>query len=311
MDSIYNPEISDNSIDSHFPPSKESDLISQKPYLPPTTAVPSSKFPSTSNGIKSTPMPVKSSNITFEFVSSSTKHPVSTSTEKYTVTMGSFNTTLGILSQRNTSTVFDYVKNPIPLTTTENIQLSTFHSVQNKNKTTILVSTTSKPITHTTTVRTTIKKSTLKPVHKNTPRPTVPSRKPIRNTVSSNLTSTTKPVVHNNVTRKSTVSPIKNVIITTAKPIVTITKITTKNSASSHTQRPTTQKPSSTIGIHHNFTKPTNVSSTPIMTTISYVETTKAPRPKPQPTDYIIKVQPSTIMDDDVVTISSSIIVDG
>lgn len=308
MDSIYNPEISDNSIDSHFPPSKESDLIN-KPYLTVTTlstsAMSTPKFPSISNSKKSTQMPVGISNASYEFVSSSTRHPVSTSTEKYTVSMGAFNTTLGAITYRNASTTMVHVREPLVKTTTENIHLSTFHSVQNDVDKT--ASSTSKPITHTTTVRTTNKKSTHKPAQKSTPRPTVPSRKPIRNTISSKVTSTAKPVAHNNVTRKSTVSPTKKVIITTSKPLVTITKITTKNNLSSSSKLPTTHNFSQSSSLKQNVTKPSIVSTSPTLTTVSFVETTKAPRPKPQPTDYIVKVPPTTLSDEDFITTSFSV----
>ena len=309
MDSIYNPEISDNSIDSHFPPSQESDLISDKPYLPVTTlsisAVSTSKFPSISNSKKTTQMPVDISNTSYEFVSSSTRHPVSTSTENYAVSMGAFNTTLGAITYRNASTTMVHVREPLLKTTTENIQLSTFHSVQNDvNKTAPM---TSKPITHTTTVRTTNKKTTHKPVQKSTSRPTVPSRKPIRNTISSKVTTTAKPVVHNNVTRKSTVSPTKKVIITTAKPLVTITKNTTKNNVSSSSTRPTIHYFSQANSLKQNATKPSIVSTSPTLTTVSFFETTKVPRPKPQPTDYIVKIPPTTLSDEDFITTSFSV----
>ncbi|CRK97946.1 CLUMA_CG011319, isoform A [Clunio marinus] len=301
VDSIYNPEISDNRIDTSFSTSSHNtNSISEKPFVPASSSSTTSlSTPVThiASNYKTTLKPVINyNNKTFELIPTSSKRPQPTTesaTEKYTVQVGGFTTTLGTIIQRNISSSIGLSDEP---TTTEGIKLTTFQSIQDTKKSTTKL-TTKQPTLSTTQKKTTNKKHSTKPSNS--------TKKPVsvqafnRTSVSSSATSTAK------ITRRpvTTIKPSKNatstVIKTTRKPVAS-TNVTVNRRTTISSRR------NSTISTR----KPTTIttSTTPeALITISYVETTKVPRPRPTPTDFVVKVEPSTLSTEDLLVTTFSV----
>lgn len=299
-DALYNPEINDNSIDSAFPPSYETNYISKKPYIQVSTvALPSSLQPFNTKAT-TTKRPHVYNNKTYEFVSSSTKVPhFNTTTVNYSVNFGGFSTTLGTITQRNLTTILMRDE-----TTTEKIKFTTFQSIQDvhlKNatqtitkSTSTLPKTTKRTPTTTKTATTTVKSVSItnKPlkVSSKQPKPSVgvtvkPTTVPIKVTSKANATQTSRPAT----------TPIINRVKVTSRPP---TVVTTVKPLKDKTTTPTTGtiKQKQTTSLSPRRT--TTVSSKRTTTPSTSVETTRAPRPNPQPTSEIVKVQPTTIYQD-------------
>ena len=301
-DALYNPEINDNSIDSAFPPSYETNYISKKPYIQVSTmALPSSLQPFNTKAT-TTKRPHVYNNKTYEFVSSSTKVPqYNTTTVNYSVNFGGFSTTLGTITQRNLTTIVMRDE-----TTTEKMKFTTFQSIQDghlKNATqTITKSTTMLPKTTKRMPTTTVKSVSItnKPlkVSSKQPKPSVgvtvkPTTAPIKVTSKLNATQTSKP---------ATTPPIINRVKVTTRPP---TVVTTVKPLKDKTTMPTTgtMKQKQTTSLSPRRT--TTVSSKRTTTPSTSVETTRAPRPNPQPTGEIVKVQPTTIYQDIITSTAS------
>lgn len=190
--------------------------------------------------------------------------------------------------------------------TTEGMKLTTFQSIQDARPggitTTSPIKITTKPPTLSTAQR------TKKPVSSSTKKPV--SQALNRTSVSSDGSSTVRPTRRPVTTLKPSKTTTSTVIKTTRKPaastIVTVNRRTTissrRNSTTISTRKPTQASSPSSIS-----TSP-SVSTTPAMlTTISYVETTKAPRPRPTPTDFIVKVEPTTLSAEDMLVTTFSV----
>lgn len=212
-----------------------------------------------------------------------------------------------------TTTKQQFLFTKSPVITEENTKFQTFQSVQET-----VTTTTSSP----TTVRT---KSPSR-------RPTTTTSKPTkRHRPTAGIVANDKPEKETSSTTKKTV----RVTTTTAKPITTTRRPSTttiaptvpsKRPITSAVTKPTRRVTESTVRplINRNATAPASrptvtsllkdpVSSNsvdlkqtthkPIITsttsqpfvTISYVETTKVPRPKPKPTKQIVKVSPTSL----------------
>ncbi|XP_059610081.1 mucin-2-like [Phlebotomus argentipes] len=231
---------------------------------------------------------------------------------------------------------------PAATTTPENVKLSTFQSVEDVTKapveevTTPRVTTTTHstryPTRRTTTQQPTTTSTTVKSTHSPKPKPKPtnvkrpsstkkppaspssrpkPTRRPT--TPVANATTITKKPTRKPTTESTTLAAI----IPTRKKTTTTTPSTTTlpTTLSTTTTESTTKKVITTTTVQ-TTAKPTTVTtvkSTPgtdeeekPLTTLSFVETTKAPRPKPKPTSSIAIVPPSTIAVEEVEIQSST-----
>lgn len=202
-----------------------------------------------------------------------------------------------------TSQQFLFTKTPTTITE-ENTKLQTFQSVQ-------------ETVTTTTSVPTTIKKNpsrrptttTTKPTKRHRPTAVTSkkpdnveslssTKKPARlTTIKSKLTTTTR--------RPLTTTPSVQLISSKRPPLTTILTKPTRKVTESASIRPlinrnitiTTSRPPVTNlqkdPVHKHSTSTTT--TTQPFVTISYVETTKVPRPKPKPTKQIVKVPPTSL----------------
>lgn len=305
VDALYNPEISDNSIDSSFSTLHVSNKINEKPFLPVTTLTSLSTL-SPSNKISPRPS-ISYNNKTFELISTSKATQQPSTTEKYSVSFGAFSTTLGTITQRNISTTLNLKDEQEIKSTTENIKLSTYQSIQESGNPST-ANTPPSTFRHTTT------RPILNVTQKLKPKPANAIKKPVttqfyNRTTSVHQTSSTEKT---QITRKPIISlkPSKNatstvIKATTRKPVaptnVAVNRRTTISSRRNSTTS-TTRKPASS-------TVPTSSASTTEepLTTISFVETTKAPRPRPKPTSEIVKIEATTLSDEDAFTTTYSV----
>lgn len=297
IDGIYNPELVDNRIDSGY----------EKPYTTVTTlAVPSSMsstsvHPSPSSSYSSwrtttsRPSTMVYNNTTYELISTSSSHAASSSTEKYGANAGSFSTTLGLILNKNATAQRDEV-----VATTESIKISTYQSVQqtlNKTETPFPETTTSyanltttRPIIQTTTTNRTVsvtrKPAATRPSSRPTVRPTKgPSARPTiqKRPVSTTSNQTTQKLTTSIPQRKTTKPAKITSIKTTQKPTSVTQKPLNRRPVTNSTTTKTTTKVNRRPTTTASTTKlPTTTSST--LTTVSFVQTTKAPRPRPEPT---------------------------
>lgn len=169
VDSIYNPEISDNRIDTSFPPasSYNKNSISEKPFIVASSSTPlSTSVSHIASNYKTTSKPaINYNNKTFELITTTSKkpRPTTSTTEQYTVQVGGFTTTLGTIIHRNVSSSIS-LSDETSASTTEGIKLTTFQSIQDfknvtdrpttKSTTTTAAQKTKKPATKPTVVST-------------------------------------------------------------------------------------------------------------------------------------------------------------
>lgn len=210
-------------------------------------------------------------------------------------------------------------------TTTENIKLQTFQSVQSEPTTTKVPSvlttiTTVKP-TKSPVTKSPVTKSTKRPSPTNSasvtnqsvrpttkkptkPKPTNVTKGPImsNNKTTNTLVRTTKrpttqtkpiatankPVLYNSTTIPTTVKPIKyNEKLTTFSTVTSESTTAISTNEKNSTNGPTAATTTTTAS--HSTT-----TATPLIT-ISFVETTRVPKPKPKPTSQIVSMSPTNL----------------
>ncbi|XP_055698249.1 serine proteinase stubble [Phlebotomus papatasi] len=154
-----------------------------------------------------------------------------------------------------------------------------------------------RPTTPTPNITSITKKPSRKPTTTTTLAPILPTRK--KTTTAAPKTSTTAPkTTTTSTTTKAPETTTKRA--TTERTTVTTTQSTT--TTTSTTPKTTTQPTTTTVKV----TPGTDEEEQPL-TTLSFVETTKAPRPKPKPTSSIVIVPPTTIASEDPVTQNSTL----
>lgn len=214
------------------------------------------------------------------------KRPITTkksTTEKYAVNVGGFSTTLGNIIERNVTNKIN-LNDETAQSTTESIKLTTFQTIQDSIKN----------VTKSTTMKVTSKT-----------KPTIVTKKPVLNRTSDAPTTSVRPTrrpVGSKPTKNST-TVIKLPPTTTSgtrKPVVTTLAVNRRTTLTSRRNSTTTRKPPPVTS-----SKPSNEH---LLTTISYVETTKAPRPRPKPTSSVVKVEPTTLYDEDAFTTTFSVV---
>lgn len=303
-DEVYSPDLTDNRID---------DNDYERPLVTLTTlAVPSSSSPSTMahpspstsysswRTTTSRPPTTHIRNVTYELVSSSSNIPVSSTTEKYSVSIGSFSTTLGTITHKNTtSSIGLRDESDQKVTTEENVKLSTFQSVQESvNKTGFSPTESSQTALYSnfTTLTTTPRTTILSTTNRTVTRKTTTKSKPTTSKV------TRRPIQDANKVTNSTQKPSSSIPPRRPTKPVKVSSIKTTQKPAT-TSKPVNRKPVSNTIVNRNSTKvtrrPTNptkkvpvtvTSTSSTLTTMSYVETTKAPRPKPTPTGKLNRI---------------------
>lgn len=214
------------------------------------------------------------------------KRPITTkksTTEKYAVNVGGFSTTLGNIIERNVTNKIN-LNDETAQSTTESIKLTTFQTIQDS-------------------IKNATKSTTMKVTSKT--KPTIVTKKPVLNRTSDAPTTSVRPTrrpVGSKPTKNST-TVIKLPPTTTAgtrKPVLTTVAVNRRTTLTSRRNSTTTRKPPPVTS-----SKPSNEH---LLTTISYIETTKAPRPRPKPTSSIVKVEPTTLYDEDAFTTTFSVV---
>ncbi|XP_070500871.1 serine proteinase stubble isoform X3 [Chironomus tepperi] len=299
VDAIYSIDLDDNRIDSSFPsPSSQQSLNNKNTRPVSTTSHPPSTAHFSSTNYKTSSKPaINYNNKTFELIptttlSSSTtlsKRPITTkktTTEKYAVNVGGFSTTLGNIIERNVTNKIN-LNDETAQSTTESIKLTTFQTIQDSIKN----------VTKSTTMKVTSKT-----------KPPIVTKRPVLNRTSDAPTTSVRPT--RRPTGSSSSKPSKNSTTViklpptttagTRKPVPTTVAVNRRTTLTSRRNSTTTRKP------------PPVTSSKPLdeqlLTTISYVETTKAPRPRPKPTSSVVKVEPTTLYDEDAFTTTYSVV---
>lgn len=214
------------------------------------------------------------------------KRPITTkksTTEKYAVNVGGFSTTLGNIIERNVTNKINLNDETVQ-STTESIKLTTFQTIQDSIKN----------VTKSTTMKVTSKT-----------KPTIVTKKPVLNRTSDAPTTSVRPTrrpVGSKPTKNST-TVIKLPPTTTSgtrKPVVTTVAVNRRTTLTPRRNSTTTRKPPPVTS--------SKLSNEHLLTTISYVETTKAPRPRPKPTSSVVKVEPTTLYDEDAFTTTFSVV---
>ncbi|CAG9805159.1 unnamed protein product [Chironomus riparius] len=300
VDALYNIDLDDNRIDSNFPsPSSQQSLNNKNTRPVPTTSqAPSTVHFSSSNYKTSSKPAINYNNKTFELIPTTTlasststllsKRPITTkksTTEKYAINVGGFSTTLGNIIERNVTNKIN-LNDETAQSTTESIKLTTFQTIQDSIKN----------VTKSTTMRVTSKT-----------KPPIVTKRPVLNRTSDASTTSIKPTKRptgspaSKPTKNSTtVIKLPPTTAATRKPVVTTVAVNRRTTLTSRRNSTTTRKP-----LPVTSSKPANEH---LLTTISYVETTKAPRPRPKPTNSVVKVEPTTLYDEDAFTTTFSVV---
>lgn len=207
--------------------------------------------------------------------------------------------------------------------TTESIKLQTFQSVQSeptrtKLPTVLTTITTAKPtkssvikstkrpvsansslVTHQSVSTTTRKPTKSKPTHV-TKGPIISHKKTTNTFVRTTKRPPTPPTITTAAANK--LGPNNNTtIITTVKPVLENAKFTTFSTVTSEstTSMPSHSKNSTnsptTIITTTTAPLPTTTTSPSPLITISFVETTRVPKPKPKPTSQIVSIPPTNL----------------
>lgn len=313
-------DIVENSIDqntiSHFSQTTSTKIIS-------TTSVKPSTLKGSSNGNSSSVL------TTIKYKPTLSTMQLESKTES---SLEQQHITEGIFVRPITSTIYDTLLTKPPITTTEDsIRLQTFQSVQElttfppstsvapnkattRNTSVHIKSTTitARPTRKTTTqltsqTHTQTKPSTRSPAIVKVPATTT-SFKPFRNVTHSSALSSKPPKPQKKPTKVSkqpttttiagketTIAPKPTT--TTEKPQKPTTIISTTNkriSSQGTTQKISTETSRKPVTVTTSTEKIREKTSEQFVT-ISYVETTKAPRPKPRPTAEITKVPPTDL----------------
>ncbi|KAL7036249.1 hypothetical protein ACKWTF_008763 [Chironomus riparius] len=300
VDALYNIDLDDNRIDSNFPsPSSQQSLNNKNTRPVPTTSqAPSTVHFSSSNYKTSLKPAINYNNKTFELIPTTTlasststllpKRPITTkksTTEKYAINVGGFSTTLGNIIERNVTNKIN-LNDETAQSTTESIKLTTFQTIQDSIKN----------VTKSTTMKVTSKT-----------KPPIVTKRPVLNRTSDASTTSIKPTKRptgspaSKPTKNSTtVIKLPPTTAATRKPVVTTVAVNRRTTLTSRRNSTTTRKP-----LPVTSSKPANEH---LLTTISYVETTKAPRPRPKPTNSVVKVEPTTLYDEDAFTTTFSVV---
>lgn len=265
-----------------------------------TTATISSHFSSSNYKTSSKPA-INYNNKTFELIPTTTKKTTPTrkkpssisTTDKYSINAGAFATTLGTIVERNTSNTIKLKDEQLMIaSSTESIKFTTFQSIQDSIK---------NNNTKSTTARITSTQQKTRPT-----KTSVTTKKPVtinnRTSVSSESTlkPTRRPIVLAKPSKNATTSTV--IKATTRKPVNASTTIAVNRRTT------ITSRKNSTAGYNTIAKKPSTTSSASQLSTISYVETTRAPRPRPRPTGSITKVESSTLSDEDEFTTTFSVV---
>lgn len=330
--SVLDHEISDNSIDqntiSHFQhhPSTPSTVTpihkistTMRPKIE-NTIVPLNSVTISHHSSNSHPTSSTSSDDVWFYNSTSYK-PSSSSSSTDNVVLDLLTT----FQNSKTSTYANDVESTSPVATThqqflftksptttieDNTKFQTFQSVQETITTTTSAPTTIKtknPSRRPTT-------TTTRPTKRHRPNATVSAnKKPEKDEILSStkkpvrLTTTTTTSKPSDATRRPATTTPSIQLISSKRPTTVLTKPTKRVTESTSvrplinrtvpTHRPTvTNVQSDAISTHYvTVTKPLSTTTSQPFSTISYVETTKIPRPKPKPTKQIVKVPPTSL----------------